>query len=315
MQSEHFKFPVPTLDDEADIEVIANAMNIIDTEIYKAQNIGKYGGNVVYTINIDKRGSGNNVLWVDIDGITSYDDLDGKIIAIYTGIYCCQWYTPQTVYINVNGLGARAIRRPLPTNGSADYDSGRIYYTDKYVKGEISRYQTLLISFSGSSATLLNPASPMRATQKISDEATDGISYVTPKLLAEYMTTVKNALQCDISDLMTTINKLAEIIDVMRIECTEFTCNSNSVSAKVTLYYGMRQKRVTISSSEGTEYNYLILSESVDVDLRESCNDYRLYTQEQYDRETYDNPSLDFYEVVKIDGVDTYYSKSHKLVE
>lgn len=311
MQSEHFNFPVPVAEDEADIEVVSKAIKEIDAEIYKISQIGKYGGNIVYTINIDKRGSGNNILWVDIDGVASYDDLNGKIIAVYTGIYCCQWDTPQTVYVNVNGLGARAIRRPLPTNGSADYDNGRTYYTDKYAKGEISRYQTLLLSFSGSSVTLLNPAPPMRATKGISNESTDEASYVTPKLLSDYVASLQN----DIVNLRLNINRLSKLIDFMRIECTNYSCTASSASATVNLYYGMLSKTVTLADHKGTNYHYLVLCEVVDVDLKESCNDYRLYTQEAYDDAIDANPSLSFYEVVRIDGFGTYYSKNSILVE
>lgn len=311
MQSEHFNFPMPTAEDEADIGVVSEAINQIDKEMYKMSEIGKYGGNIVYTINIDKRGSGNNILWVNIDGVTSYDDLDGKIIAVYTGIYCCQWDTPQQVYINVNGLGSRAIRRPLPTYGSADYDIGKTYYTDKYVKGEISRYQTLLLSFLGSSVTLLNPAPPTRATTEISDETTDGASYVTPKLLSDYVASLQN----DIVSLRLNINRLSNLIDFMRIECTNYSCTASSASATVKLYYGMLSKIVTLADNKGTNYHYLVLCEALDVDLKESCNDYRLYTQEEYDKAIDGNPSLSFYEVERIDGVGTYFSKNSELVE
>lgn len=153
----------------------------LDTNVAELQKYNK-----VYNIDISKKGKDNNVLWVDIPNVGSYNDLDGKMIAINTGTYCCQWDTPQTIWINVNGLGSRAIRRPLPSNSSADYDNKQ-YYTDKYVKGEISRYQTLLISFSGTTVTLLNPAPPPRATKDITADTTDDWSYATPKKIDEFV--------------------------------------------------------------------------------------------------------------------------------
>ena len=147
----------------------------------------KLGANTVYPLDIDKRGSGNNILYITVPGVESYDDMDGKSVALNTGIYCVQWDEPQTVYININGLGNKALYRPLPTNASADYDD-RQYNTTKYVKGEISRQQTLIVSFrkDGSvvTATLLNPAPAPRATKEIAEDSSDDVSYVTPKAVA-----------------------------------------------------------------------------------------------------------------------------------
>ncbi len=177
--TEHYGFNKPNENDFYNINGYNATLDSMDAALY---NLNKLGGNTVYPIDISKVGSGNNILWVDVPGVESYDDLDGKMIAVYTGTYCCQWNTPQTVYINVNGKGSRAIRRPLPSNGKADYDTKQ-YYTDKYVKGEISRYQTLLIAFSGTTVTLLNPAPPARATQEIAIGSTDEYSYVTPSFV------------------------------------------------------------------------------------------------------------------------------------
>ena len=161
----------------------------------------KFGVNTVYPIDINKRGSGNNILYITVPGVESYDDMDGKSVALNTGIYCVQWTKPQTVYININGLGNKALYRPLPTNHSADYDN-RQYNTAKYVDGEISRHQTLIVSFrkddSGVTATLINPASAPRATKEIAEDSRDDVSYVTPKSVATAMRgTLKNPIEID----------------------------------------------------------------------------------------------------------------------
>ena len=165
----------------------------------------KFGVNTVYPIDIGKRGSGNNILYITVPGVESYDDMDGKSVALNTGIYCVQWDEPQTVYININGLGNKALYRPLPTNASADYDD-RQYNTAKYVKGEISRQQTLIVSFrkDGSvvTATLLNPAPAPRATKEITKDSSDDVSYVTPKSVATAMRgTLKNPISVTENDL------------------------------------------------------------------------------------------------------------------
>ena len=152
----------------------------------------KYAFGNVYPIDINQVGSGNNILYINVPGVKSYDELDGKAVALNTGIYCVQWDTPQTVYININGLGNKALYRPLPSNASADYDT-RQYNTDKYVKGEISRQQTLIVSFRKDSnvvtATLLNPAPAPRATKAVDPKSTDDVSYVTPKKLRAFAMT------------------------------------------------------------------------------------------------------------------------------
>ena len=157
----------------------------------------KYAFGNVYPIDINQVGSGNNILYINVPGVKSYDELDGKAVALNTGIYCVQWDTPQTVYININGLGNKALYRPLPTNDSADYDT-RQYNTDKYVKGEISRQQTLIVSFRKDSnvvtATLLNPAPAPRATKAIETDSADEVSYITPKIMAPFVKTLNDLL-------------------------------------------------------------------------------------------------------------------------
>ena len=154
----------------------------------EVSNKFNYAFDKIYPIDIDKRGSGNNILYITVPGVESYDDMDGKSVALNTGIYCVQWDTPQTVYININGLGNKALYRPLPSNGNTDYDT-RQYNTDKYVKGEISRNQTLIVSFSGGTAMLLNPAPAPRATKAVDPKSTDDVSYVTPKKLRAFAMT------------------------------------------------------------------------------------------------------------------------------
>lgn len=157
----------------------------------------KYAFGNVYPIDISQVGSGNNILYINVPGVKSYDELDGKAVALNTGIYCVQWDTPQTVYININGLGNKALYRPLPSNASADYDT-RQYNTDKYVKGEISRQQTLIVSFRKDdnvvTATLLNPAPAPRATKAIETDSADEVSYITPKIMAPFVKSLNELL-------------------------------------------------------------------------------------------------------------------------
>ena len=92
----------------------------------------------IYPVDISKVGSGNNILYIEIPDVTSYDDLDGKIINLYTGIYVNNTY--QTVYLNINGYGERAIRRIVPDSR---------YYTDKYNANEVNRYTVMKLYISG----------------------------------------------------------------------------------------------------------------------------------------------------------------------
>lgn len=163
----------------------------------------KYTIHQSYDVDISKAGSGNNVLYITIDGVTSYSQMSGKAVAINTGIYQCTFSSPSPVYVNVNGLGNKALRRPLPYD-YADYDTKQ-YYTDKYCYGEIGRHQTLIVYYDGSNFILTNVAVPTKATKAIELESTDDSSYTTPKAVGVIAGKVKD----DIGDLdeLNTTNK------------------------------------------------------------------------------------------------------------
>lgn len=100
----------------------------------------------IYEADISKVGSGNNILYITIPGVTSYDDLNGKSVKLYTGIYSNN--VKQTVYVNINGLGSRAIRR-VTTDSS--------YETSIYAPYEINRYMVMELYISGTSVRWVNP--------------------------------------------------------------------------------------------------------------------------------------------------------------
>lgn len=161
----------------------------------------KYTIHQSYDVDISKVGSGNNVLYITIDGVTSYSQMSGKAVAINTGIYQCTFSSPSPVYVNVNGLGNKALRRPLPYD-YADYDTKQ-YYTDKYCYGEIGRHQTLIVYYDGSNFILTNVAVPTKATKAIELESTDDSSYTTPKAVGVIAGKVKDDIG-DLSELNTT---------------------------------------------------------------------------------------------------------------
>lgn len=163
----------------------------------------KYTIHQSYDVDISKIGSGNNVLYITIDGVNNYSQMSGKAVAINTGIYQCTFSSPSPVYVNVNGLGNKALRRPLPYD-YADYDTKQ-YYTDKYCYGEIGRHQTLIVYYDGSNFILTNVAVPTKATKAIELESTDDSSYTTPKAVGVIAGKVKD----DIGDLdeLNTTNK------------------------------------------------------------------------------------------------------------
>ena len=160
----------------------------------------KYTIHQSYDVDISKVGSGNNVLYITIDGVTSYSQMSGKAVAINTGIYQCTFSSPSPVYVNVNGLGNKALRRPLPYD-YADYDTKQ-YYTDKYCYGEIGRHQTLIVYYDGSNFILTNVAVPTKATKAIELESTDDSSYTTPKAVGVIAGKVKDDIG-DLSELNT----------------------------------------------------------------------------------------------------------------
>ena len=161
----------------------------------------KYTIHQGYNVDISKIGSGNNVLYITIEGVTSYSQMSGKAVAINTGIYQCTFSSPSPVYVNVNGLGNKALRRPLPYD-YADYDTKQ-YYTDKYCYGEIGRHQTLIVYYDGSNFILTNVAVPTKATKAIELESTDDSSYTTPKAVGVIAGKVKDDIG-DLSELNTT---------------------------------------------------------------------------------------------------------------
>ena len=160
----------------------------------------KYTIHQSYDVDISKIGSGNNVLYITIDGVNNYSQMSGKAVAINTGIYQCTFSSPSPVYVNVNGLGNKALRRPLPYD-YADYDTKQ-YYTDKYCYGEIGRHQTLIVYYDGSNFILTNVAVPTKATKAIELESTDDSSYTTPKAVGVIAGKVKDDIG-DLSELNT----------------------------------------------------------------------------------------------------------------
>lgn len=172
-----------------------------------AVNVIKRGVNV-YDADISKVGSGNNILYITIDGITDYAQLTGKTIAVDTKAYQCTWETPQAIYLNVNGLGAKNIYKSLPCN-YADYDTRR-YETGLFTQYEMGRNNILLLTYNGSSFRLSNPPVPPKATKAITASTNDDGSYVTPKKVADYATgRTENISGSRITDGSITTNKLS----------------------------------------------------------------------------------------------------------
>lgn len=156
-------------------KIANNAVNVIKRDIN------------VYAVDLDKKGDGNNILYITIDGITDYAQLTGKTIGVDTKAYQCTWETPQAVYLNVNGLGAKNIFRSLPCN-YADYDTQQ-YQTNLFTQYEIGRSNVLLLTYDSSSFILSNPPVPPKATKAITASTTDDGSYVTPKKVADFVNT------------------------------------------------------------------------------------------------------------------------------
>ena len=160
-------------------EALKEVDNTVDTKADKA-----FVSDTTYSVDISKVGSGNNILYITIDGITDYAQLTGKTIAVDTKTYQCTWETPQAIYLNVNGLGAKNIYKSLPCN-YADYDTRR-YETGLFTQYEMGRNNILLLTYNGSSFRLSNPPVPPKATKAITNDSTDDGSYVTPKKAADY---------------------------------------------------------------------------------------------------------------------------------
>lgn len=152
------------------------ALDGITSDMMKSLNLQ----NKVYPIDISKVGSGNNILYITIAGITSYDQLNNQVIRLHTGAYSNTNTTPANIYLNVNGLGSKAIMRSI-TSLQAGYDTKQ-YYTDLFHAREINRNTVMELSITGSSVTWLNPTSPIRATSEQLLAGTEEAAYITPKL-------------------------------------------------------------------------------------------------------------------------------------
>lgn len=184
-------------------EALKEVDNTVDTKADKA-----FVSDTTYSVDISKVGSGNNILYITIDGITDYAQLTGKTIAVDTKAYQCTWETPQAIYLNVNGLGAKNIYKSLPCN-YADYDTRRDE-TGLFTQYEMGRNNILLLTYNGSSFRLSNPPVPPKATKAITASTNDDGSYVTPKKVADYATgRTENISGSRITDGSITTNKLS----------------------------------------------------------------------------------------------------------
>lgn len=137
----------------------------------------------IYDADISKVGSGNNVLYITVDGITSYDQLNGKTVQVFTGAYSNTNATPAQIYLNVNGLGNKAIRRPI-TTVKAGYDE-KEYFTDVYYAREINRNTLMELTIRGGTAIWTNATPPVRATSEQMAAGAEESAYVTPKLVGD----------------------------------------------------------------------------------------------------------------------------------
>lgn len=116
----------------------------------------------IYEVDISKVGADNNILYVTVPNITAFSDLDGKVINVYTGIYSNN--KTQTVWLNVNGYGAKPIRRVIPDSS---------YETSTYNAYEINRYTVMQLYIGGTSVYWVNPVNNF-ANIKKNPDATDG---------------------------------------------------------------------------------------------------------------------------------------------
>ncbi len=127
--------------------------NISVAEVGREEFEGYKTLNDVHIADISKVGSDNNVLHITIPDVASYSELDGKIIKVYTGIYSNN--TKQTVYVNINGLGSKAIRRVVPDD---------TYESSVYEAFEINRYTVMELYISGTSVFWMNPTYAIAGT-------------------------------------------------------------------------------------------------------------------------------------------------------
>ena len=116
----------------------------------------------IYEVDISKVGADNNILYVTVPNITAFSDLDGKVINVYTGIYSNN--KTQTVWLNVNGYGAKPIRRVIPDSS---------YETSTYNAYEINRYTVMQLYIGGTSVYWVNAVNNF-ANIKKNPDAADG---------------------------------------------------------------------------------------------------------------------------------------------
>ena len=182
-----------------------------------AENAEREKWEQVYTVDISKVGSGNNILYITIPGITSYSQLSGRVIRVYTSAYSNTNTKPSNIYLNVNGLGNKAILRPIPSL-KADYDS-KEYYTDLYYAREINRYTTMELSVMGSTVMWLNPTPPCRATANQLNEGTENAAYLTPDLVGPALKSKADKIGViDITDEQCPIQETKSLDDVVPYE-------------------------------------------------------------------------------------------------
>ena len=196
-----------------EFEAIQNSFNGISDTVNNIEpridEIEKY--DKAYDVDISKVGSGNNILYITMDGITNYSQLTGKTILVNTKAYQCTWTTPQPVYLNINGLGSKNIYKSLPCNYT-DYDT-RQYETNKFTQYEIGRNMVLILTYNGSNFRLSNPPVPPKVTTDITADTTDDWSYATPKKIDKFVNSRVSVLQSSISDLETRIASLEAQIE------------------------------------------------------------------------------------------------------
>lgn len=111
--------------------------------------------NKIYEADISRVGSDNNILYITVPGATSYNDLNGKSIKLYTGIYSNN--KTQTVYLNINDLGAKAIWR-VTADGT--------FQNCTYAPYEVNRYTVMELYFSGGTVCWVNPPGVVTAAEK-----------------------------------------------------------------------------------------------------------------------------------------------------
>ena len=124
---------------------VINALTELQTIL---QNTSRVNGNSVYKPDTSKFGSGNNVLWITVSDVESYEDLENVFLIVDTGIYTNTKDGP--VHLNVNNLGNKVIRRMV--NGLDE--------THTMSAGEVTRHTLMLLYLAGGSVYWVNPQMP-----------------------------------------------------------------------------------------------------------------------------------------------------------